>query len=165
MAYASYSDVQARAYSSGKTFSSNQQTRCGTVLTQVSNYIDGNLGSLWEVPISAPYPQLVVDAAILLGAGWFLMGEFADQPQLEAVRVNALGYIEAGEALVARILNRPSLLSGTSAVLRADVQTAIGPQMRVSTHPPSITFQDSSKWLKPAASAAFMTRQAPKEYP
>lgn len=161
MAYASYTDIQSRLQ---KTFSSNQQTYCSTLLTDMSNYVDGMLGSIWVVPFSSPYPNLVVEITKQLSAGWFLLGSMVDQPQVEAVENRALGYIEWAEEKIQELLKNTRLLSGTTAVLRADSETAIGPQMRVSTSPPSITFQDSSHWRKPIPSAAFLTRQVPKEY-
>ena len=166
MAYADYSKVQLLVQHAGKLFSAAQQTRCSSLLDDISNYeIDGYLGSRYVVPFASPYPGLVVKACILLTAAAFLRGEMVDQPTNEAVERRADNYHTEGMTLLEGLLNKPSLLAGSTAVIRVDEETVIAPTMRVSTSPPSITFEDSSSWRQPVASPAFTTRPVPKEYP
>ena len=166
MAYTDYSKVQVLVQHAGKTFSVAQQTRCSSLLGDISDYdIDGYLGSRYVVPFAAPYPSLIVKACILLGAAAFLRGEMVDQPTNEAVERRADNYHAEGMTLLEGLLKNPALLSGSTAVIRVDEETVIAPRMRVSTSPASITFEDSSQWRHPIASPEFATRPTPKEYP
>ena len=160
--YTTYSAVQTRIRS--KDFVAAQQTRCTSLITQVSEDIDGYLGSRYVVPFTSPYPNLVVLACILLTAGDFITGEMIDQPQVEAVERRAESFLARGQALLERLLNNPGILAGSSAVVRDDGE-GIAPQMRVSSYPPSIDLQDSSRWRKPVPSISKQVAGLPEEYP
>ncbi len=161
MAYAAYTDVEVRVKT---TMTATQQTRCNSLLTQVSDFIDGYLGSRYDVPFAATYPRLVVEACILLTSGEYLLGEMVQQPQVEVVELRARNYLERGERLLLRLLSELVLLAGSTAVVR-DGDEAVGPAVRVSVSSPSITLQDSSSWKAPTASSALSIRPGPQENP
>lgn len=163
MAYSDYSAIESLR---GITpFTAKQQTQATAMLTHVSSEIDGWLGSIFVVPFSATYPNLVVTACELMSLGWFIMGTMVDQPQVEAIERRANAYLVRGQAIIEAILANPALLEGTTAQLRTDADTTHGPKMRVTSSPPSITLQDSSTWRRPTPSSAMATQLPPKEYP
>ena len=162
MAYAAYTDIEVET---GKTFASAQQTRCNSMLTRVSSYIDGKLKSVYATPFTSPYPDLIVECCILLTAGRFLLGALVDQPQKEAVEARAEALKAEGETLLEALRTDRTLLEGSTAVLRSDGDTITAPQLRVSSYPSSITLRDSSQWQGPVADTSFVNRGVPTEYP
>ncbi len=162
MPYATYSDIESTI---GWSFSVGQQTRCNALLTRMSSLIDGDLGGRWVTPFSSPYPGRVVECCALLTAHRMVVAEMIDQPQVTAVEERAKDFGAQGIEMLDAMRNDPSLLAGSSAVLRQDEETTIAPAMRVSTSPPSITFQDSSTWRRPAPSSGLAGQSYPKEYP
>lgn len=163
MAYAAYTDVEARVGT--RSFTASQQTRCGTILTQESNYINGYLGHLYSTPFASPYPNMVAEACILLAAGDWLLSEMVDQPQVEAVERRAESFRLRGQEILDKLLANPGLLAGTGVTTLSSEEERIAPQMRVSSSPASITLQDSSTWRRPTPSPGFISRGEPEEYP
>ena len=149
----------------GGSLTADQQTRATNHCTRVSDRIDGELGSKWTTPFGSPYPKLVVDATILIATARYLRAEYRNQPQVEAMEARAAEYNEEGWDIIKRILADPSLLAAESSAVLRDSSQAIGPQMRVSSAPASITLQDSAAWRQPVPDSSFGDRGTPTEYP
>ena len=76
--------------------------------TQADGVIDSHLRGFFTVPLSAPYPQLIVNCSSMLAAGYFLKAQYSQINQTTPEYPKKL--CEKAAAILLEIKTDPSLL-------------------------------------------------------